>query len=136
MPMNPERLIHRDAQKGLSMVEVLVAVVILAIGLLGIASTQLVALEQTNLSQKRTVATMVVSEMAARVRANNGEIPGSVPAELQRRMDEGLGNDADMDMEMNGDVLEVTVTWTERDRFEEDGERDESFTMRARMNND
>lgn len=122
-------------QQGLSMVEVLVAVVILAIGLLGIASTQLVALEQTNMAQKRTTATILVSEMADRVRANNGELPGGVPTDLQRRMDEQLGDDSNMDMEMNGDVLEVTLEWEERDRFEEDGSRTESFTMRARMNN-
>lgn len=125
-----------SAQSGLSMVEVLVAVVILAIGLLGIASTQLVALEQTNLSQRRATATMLVSEMADRVRANNGEAPDDVPADLQRRMDDGLGDSARMDMTKNGDMLEVTVEWTERDRFEEDGEREESFTMRARMNDD
>ncbi|MYL27751.1 MULTISPECIES: type IV pilus modification protein PilV [Halomonadaceae] len=124
------------SERGLSLVEVLVAVVILAIGLLGIASTQLVALEQTNLAHKRTTATMLVSEMADRVRANNGDIPASVPADLQRRMDDVLGTDADMDMEMNDDMLEVTLEWKERDRFEDDGERDESFTMQARMNND
>ena len=134
--MNPMSLTHRHAQTGLSMVEVLVAVVILAIGLLGIASTQLVALEQTNLAQKRTTATMLVSEMADRVRANNGAVPASVPADLQRRMDDALGSDAAMNMEKNGNMLAVTVSWTERDRFEEDGERDESFTMKARMNND
>lgn len=122
-------------QQGLSMVEVLVAVVILAIGLLGIASTQLVALEQTNMAQKRTTATSLVQEMADRVRANNGELPGSVPPDLKRRMDEQLGGDSEMDMEMNGDVLEVTLEWEERDRFEDDGFRTETFTMRARMNN-
>lgn len=134
--MNPMILRHRHAHTGLSMVEVLVAVVILAIGLLGIASTQLVALEQTNLAQKRTTATMLVSEMADRVRANDGNIPANVPADFQRRMDDALGTDSDMDRAMNGNVLEVTVSWTERDRFEKDGERVESFTMQARMNND
>ncbi|MFO7787299.1 MAG: type IV pilus modification protein PilV [Halospina sp.] len=126
----------QQAQRGLSMVEVLVAVVILAIGLLGIASTQLVALEQTNLAERRTTATMLVSEMADRVRANNGDVPDDIPDDLQRRIDQGFGADADMVTAMNGDMLEITLQWTERDRFAEDGEREESFTMRARINDD
>lgn len=134
--MRPEYLEVKRSECGLSMIEVLVAVVILAIGLLGIASTQLVALEQTNLSQKRTTATMLVSEMADRVRANGGAIPGDLPSDLARRMEKGLGGGATMEMEKNGDMVEVTVEWKERDRFEEDGEREESFTMRARMNDD
>ena len=131
-----EHVIRYRWQQGLSMVEVLVAVVILAIGLLGIASTQLVALEQTNMAQKRTTATSLVQELADRVRANNGEELGSVPPDLQRRIDEKLGEDASIETDMSGQVLEITLKWKERDRFEEDGSRTESFTMRARMNND
>ncbi len=60
-------------QKGLSMIEVLVAVTILSIGLLGTAALQ-VQSKRANLgSVERTLASMLVNDLFERMRANPGQ---------------------------------------------------------------
>ena len=60
----------RRRPKGFSLIEVLIAVLIFAIGLLGIASLQLFGLRQNLNSNMRTVAGVLVQDIAERVRAN------------------------------------------------------------------
>ncbi|TDT37122.1 type IV pilus assembly protein PilV [Halospina denitrificans] len=134
--MNANRSKLRSQQDGLSLLEVLIAVVILAIGLLGIASTQLLALEQTTNSHVRSQATMYAMDVASRVRANGGDMISSGEiTTMENRMQKEMGSDASLNTNMNGNMLEVTVNWTERDRFAESGESDQSFTLKARMGN-
>jgi len=57
-------------QSGTSLIEVLVAVAILAIGLLGIAGLQLVSKQSTFDSTQRTTATMLANFIIERIRAN------------------------------------------------------------------
>lgn len=58
------------AQCGVTMIEVLVAILIFAIGLLGVAGMQTLALKSTNNSNTRTLVTMHAYEIAERIRAN------------------------------------------------------------------
>ncbi len=57
-------------QLGASLIEVLIALVIFAVGLLGFAALQLNALQSSGDSSQRTQATWIVQELAERVRAN------------------------------------------------------------------
>jgi type IV pilus assembly protein PilV len=57
-------------QRGFALIEVLVALVILTIGLLGLANLHAVAIAQGNSSLLRNKATMLAYEMADRIRAN------------------------------------------------------------------
>jgi type IV pilus assembly protein PilV len=57
---------------GFTLVEVLVAVVIIAIGLLGIAKMESVALGSTGVAQQRSVAALQASSLAAAMHANRG----------------------------------------------------------------
>jgi type IV pilus assembly protein PilV len=61
---------------GFSLVEVLVAVTILAIGLLAVAQMQVVAISGNDSAQDRTVAIALAEEMVDRVRKNAGNTPG------------------------------------------------------------
>lgn len=61
---------HRPAQAGFTMVEVLVAVLVLSIGLIGLASLQGVSLQFNNSAYLRSQATNLAYDMADRVRAN------------------------------------------------------------------
>lgn len=58
------------AQAGFTMVEVLVAVLVLSIGLIGLASLQGVSLQFNNSAYLRSQATNLAYDMADRVRAN------------------------------------------------------------------
>ncbi|NTV09649.1 MAG: type IV pilus modification protein PilV [Zoogloea sp.] len=62
----------RRMQSGFSLIEVLVAIVIMAIGLLGVAGLNLIALRGTQDAGNRTVATELAYEIAERMRANPG----------------------------------------------------------------
>lgn len=59
-------------QTGMTLIEVLVAVLILAVGLLGAAVTQLNALKYTDSSRMTSQASFIAYDMLDRIRANSG----------------------------------------------------------------
>ncbi len=59
-----------SSQRGFSLVEVLVAVVLLSIGLLGLAKLQFWGVRHTGSAYFRTQATQIANEMVERMRAN------------------------------------------------------------------
>lgn len=56
--------------KGDSLIEILVTLIIMAVGLLGLASMQMISLKNINNSQFRSLATNYAYDMAERMRAN------------------------------------------------------------------
>lgn len=66
-------MINSKRQKGFTMVEVLVAVVILAIGLLGISRAQLTGFKSNSETMVRTQAVTIIYMMADRMRSNMAE---------------------------------------------------------------
>ena len=61
----------RQAQRGITMVESLVALVVLSIGLLGIASLYVTSLRTGRTALIRTQAVSLVSDLGDRIRANS-----------------------------------------------------------------
>jgi len=59
-----------QSQRGASLIEVMVAVVVLSIGMLSMAWQHSVALKYDKMSQFRGIATQLAAELADRVRAN------------------------------------------------------------------
>ncbi|MDR3419098.1 MAG: type IV pilus modification protein PilV [Nevskia sp.] len=57
-------------QSGISLIEILIAVLVLSIGLLGIAGLQTVALSANSISYQYSQAALMVESMAERMRAN------------------------------------------------------------------
>ena len=57
-------------QSGMSLIEVMVAVLVLAVGLLGLASLQARALVWSDSSHYRSIAADLASDLADRIRAN------------------------------------------------------------------
>lgn len=60
----------RYAQRGATLIEVLVAMIILAIGLLGLAGLQSVSVQSNQGAYYRSQATILANDMADRMRAN------------------------------------------------------------------
>jgi type IV pilus assembly protein PilV len=62
----------KHAQEGMTLIEVLVALVILTVGLLGAAAIQLNALKYTDSSRMTSQASFIAYDMMDRIRANSG----------------------------------------------------------------
>ena len=61
---------HLDRQAGFSLIEVLIAVLVLGVGLLGMAALQMSALKSNQLSLQRTQAVTMIYFMFDAMRAN------------------------------------------------------------------
>jgi len=93
----------KSNQSGFSLLEVLIALLILSIGLLGIAGLQVTS-KRTNFEAiQRTTATMLALEMIERMRANAGELDLYTNTGAGRTFDihpggvTGVGTDANCD---------------------------------------
>lgn len=64
-------------QKGAGMMEVLIALLVLSIGILGLATLQSIGLKYNHQSYQRTQAILQIYDMADRIRSN---VPGKVAA--------------------------------------------------------
>lgn len=145
-------------EKGFSMIELLVAVVISAIGLLGIAAMQTMSIKNVNNTQFRTLATIYAYDMAERMRSNKASAPQYVGADTSSGMPcsgcsgiatadvaawktsitqnsnvgglpEGVGT-----VSLNGDVYSIAITWEEQQRDASGGLLEsQSFTLSIRM---
>lgn len=67
------RQLHSTTHKGFSLVEALVAIVVLSVGLLGVASVQLSTLKLNQVAQQRSIAQLAINTMTDRMRSN---LPG------------------------------------------------------------
>ncbi|MEO8308866.1 MAG: type IV pilus modification protein PilV [Pseudomonadota bacterium] len=67
-------MLNTQSQRGFTMVEALVTVLIFAIGLLGVIGLQTLALSSTSISNQRGDATVLALDMADRMRANLGAV--------------------------------------------------------------
>lgn len=61
-------------QRGFSLLEVLIALLVLSIGLLGLAGLQTFSVKFVHQSYQRTQATMLITEMMDRMRANGAGV--------------------------------------------------------------
>lgn len=115
-------------QRGSSLIEVMVALLIMAIGLLGAAAIQLNALKFTDSSTLRTKASYIAYDMMDRIRANPGSnytlanlaaaptAGGATPLtqdlfDFSTALKDQLGATADASIAKNGYVYTITVSW-------------------------
>lgn len=143
-PRSPSR-----QQRGFTLVEVLVALVILSIGLLGLAGLQLSSLQASQQAYLRSQATVMGQDIIERMRANrdaalNGEydiaMADGPPAGADIAANDlndwltALGTslpDGDGEIEFNAvtGVVTVRVAWTERVRDPEATADTETMTF-------
>lgn len=132
---------RKQTQQGLTMIEILIAIFVMAVGLLGTATLQMRAVQDTGNANLRSVATYQAYDLADRIRANKAAVVAghwddldSAAADadcltttgctvqemalndqyewlenLETLLPDGTG-----EIERNGNLFTVTVSWTER----------------------
>lgn len=65
-------LVSKNKQRGVSLVEAMIALLVISVGLLGIASLQITAMSQNTSSLNHSQATWYAYNMSDRIRANVG----------------------------------------------------------------
>ena len=66
-------LVNKRKQRGLSLIESMIALVVISIGLLGIAALQITAMSQNSSALNHSQAVWLAYNMSDRIRANNSE---------------------------------------------------------------
>ena len=134
--------IRRGGQAGFSMIEVLIALVVLAFGLLGLALMQTLNLRYTQSAQQRTLAVNLANQLLDTMRTNRSQLtayamgeedfatvddfkggcatfdPATASKNVERwqcEVKEALGPDAYAVVDVSGaPTVSVTVVWSER----------------------
>ncbi|MCL7945878.1 type IV pilus modification protein PilV [Marinobacter sp. ATCH36] len=106
----------RKTQRGITMIEVLVALLVLAVGLLGVAGMQTVSMQQTQGADRRSVATLHVQTMADEIRANRGMPTTGVKTEWQKAVKGDLGEEATAEITSTvaDKEAQISLSWTAR----------------------
>jgi len=116
---------RQGAQEGMTLVEVLVALVILGVGLLGAAAFQLNALKYTDSARMTSQASFIAYDLMDRIRANAAADytiapPTSGNPDVARDQDlfdfnanivSSLGASATGSITVNQKVYTITITW-------------------------
>lgn len=140
-------------QTGMTLIEVLVAVLILAIGLLGAAVIQLNALKYTDSSRMTSQASFIAYDMLDRIRANAGvdyswgqgeRAPASIATASVRDVDLHdfeanilgfAGMSAKGSVAISANEVTVSITWDDSRGTNSPGAR-ETFTLTSRIGNE
>lgn len=148
---------------GFSLIEVLVTVVILAVGLLGVAGVQALGLRTANVALQHSLVTTLATDMAERIRANpiafqagqyvvevdadnppEGQLCEQTCTPQQRAASDLVGwynrlmvlDQASATITGNGAVAEVSISWVEPGIGfgNDDAEEAQTFVYQTRLN--
>jgi len=146
-------LIFPRYQIGMTLIEVLVAVLILAVGLLGAVMLQLNALKYTDSSRMTSQASFIAYDMLDRIRANSGadyslrrgaRAPASTATTSVRDVDlrdfeaniRGFaGESGKGSVAVSADEVTVSISWDDSRGANTPGAR-ETFTLTSRIDNE
>lgn len=127
-------------QSGMTLIEVMVALLILSVGVLGAAAMQLNALKYTDSAMRKTHASFIAQDMLERIRANpNGnyslgslsDAPTSESRENPREQDlfdfavnvkQMLGEGSDGRISILGDRVTIAIDWSDARAAMQDGQ--------------
>jgi type IV pilus assembly protein PilV len=116
-------------QSGMTLIEVLIALLVFSVGILGVAMLQLNALKFTDGSMRSMHASFIAHDLFERIRANPGasyalsslsEAPASGSFDVPRQQDlydfatqlkRAVGEDAEASIATAGSTVTLTLSW-------------------------
>ena len=118
----------RKAASGFTLIEILIALIILSIGLLGIAAVQLASVRNSHASFERSIAVVQARDLAERMWAGlcdlydaDGNIDANVETAIRNAWEADqnaagtfIGQAWDPTLARNGDVWTITIEWMPR----------------------
>ncbi|TVQ38950.1 MAG: type IV pilus modification protein PilV [Wenzhouxiangella sp.] len=129
------RFMGRQAsrQRGVTLIEILITLLVLSVGLLGLAALQIYSVQSAQVSAQRTLALNLATKIADDWRANRAGCTGAAPVRLQdlpvtwNRLFESGNPQAVVQLRAGdatvvcgaNEMLTVTITWPSG-RFDED----------------
>ncbi|MCE2744847.1 MAG: type IV pilus modification protein PilV [Burkholderiales bacterium] len=137
-------------QKGLSLIEVLVAMFIFSLGILGLSSTQLVGLKASAGTNTRNQAEFLASDILERIRANRAnassyQIALSEPAttspqtvaqhdlnQWKQRINSTL-TDGKGSIQLQGTRVTINITWSSRGEQRKSQVESENLTVSSEL---
>lgn len=115
------------ATRGFTLVEALIALLVLSFGLLGVAAMQLKAMQGAHVAYQRSLATVIASDANERLWAelgeSNGNCPDAGPVQTEWRSVWGdtMPGMNGSTISRNGCEYTITVTWDD-ERFSAEGD--------------
>lgn len=120
---------EKNHQAGMTLIEVLIATLILSVGVLGLAGVQLNALKHTDSALMATQASFIAYDMLDRVRANSAAnysfsgldqrtgaismsgVQGQDLSDFKRHIRQFGGASAKGDIALSGNQVSITLEW-------------------------
>tara|TARA_Y100001933_G_C18949461_1_gene543053 strand:- start:398 stop:838 length:441 start_codon:yes stop_codon:yes gene_type:complete len=134
------RAIGRRFQRGVTLIEILITLLVLAVGLLGLAALQGVSLKTGQVSLYRTQATNLAYEVIDHARANRSQvaISGSIPNEavFAQRIAALLPNGTLVTGVTDGGgdgIVNVQITWLDDREAEDADDQETTFEVESRI---
>jgi len=136
-PYNPSSRSLPPRQRGVTLIEILITLLVLAVGLLGLAALQGVSLQSGQVAYHGTQATNVAYEIADFARTNRSRVSTTMLENFGRQVaqDRLPGGDVTVAWDSGLQEITLTVTWQDDrvdsadDVFDDDG----SFTITTRI---
>lgn len=108
-------------ERGSSLLEALIAMVVVAFGLLGVLALQLSTIKGAQSAQTVSQATLYAYELFDLMRANRAAAmsgdyddgAGGERAYWQNQLDEALGGGTNVNLVRNGSFVTLTITWND-----------------------
>lgn len=141
MHLDKFRLIRTPhGQRGVTLIEILITLLVLAVGLLGLAALQSVSLRAGQISLNRTQAVNLAYEVIDHARANRSQVAlnGSLPNRIffENRA-AALLPAGELDVAINNaggaGIVTVTVTWLDDRAAESAGDQEGQFVFASRI---
>jgi type IV pilus assembly protein PilV len=137
-------------QSGMTLIEVMVALLVFSVGLLGVAMLQLNALKHTDSSMRSMHVSFIAHDLFERIRANPGvsyalsslsQAPTSGNLAVPRQQDlydfstqlkRALGDDAEASIAVAGSTVTLTLGWDDS-RASQETAQQQTLTLTAHV---